>query len=394
MDDRRTPRFETVAVHAGAEPDPATGAVAPPLHLSTTFVHGPESEPLFGRLYLREGNPTEERLERALAAVESGERALVFASGMAAASTLLDALPPGAHVLFHREVYRGVAHVAERHLATRGKSASFVDATDLAAVAAALAPGTRAIWVESPSNPSLDIVDLSALAQIAHDAGALLVVDGTFATPALQNPLALGADVVLHSMTKYLGGHSDVMGGALVFRGHGRLGELAADCAQLRHDLGAVASPFASWLVLRGLRTLACRMERHAANALAIARALEGHPRLARLFYPGLPSHPGHEIARRQMRGFGAMVSLRVAGGRAAAVAVASHLRLFTNATSLGGVESLVEHRHSSEGPGSTTPDDLLRLSIGLEHPDDLLADLLEALEAGASIRDLEDPAR
>ena len=373
--------FETLAVHAGGAPDPATGAVAPPLHLSTTFVHGPESEPLHGRLYIREGNPTEERLESALAALDGGTRALVFASGMAAASVLADALPAGARILCHRELYRGVQALGEEHLARWGKSVTVADLRDLDAARDALAPAggnIAALWIETPTNPGLEILDLAALAALAHGAGALLVVDGTFATPALQRPLALGADVVLHSTTKYMGGHSDVQGGALVFAPGVAL--LADRCLKLRHDLGAVASPFNSWLILRGLRSLACRMERHAANALAVARALAGHPALLAVLYPGLETHPGNEVARRQMSGFGGIVSLRVRGGRAAAVAVASRLRLFANATSLGGVESLVEHRASSEGPGSTTPDDLLRLSVGLEHPDDLIADLRRAL--------------
>ena len=374
-------RFETLAVHAGGAPDPTTGAVAPPIHLSTTYVHGPESEPLHGRLYIREGNPTEERLESALAALDGGERALVFASGMAAASALLDALPAGTHLLGHRELYRGVQKLGAEHATRRGSSMSYADLSDLAATAAALRPATRVLWVETPTNPSLEIVDLAALAELAHDAGALLVVDGTFATPALQRPIELGADVVLHSTTKYMGGHSDVQGGALVFREGPERSPLAARAEAVRHDLGAVGSPFNSWLVLRGLRSLACRMERHSANALAVARALDGHPALAALLYPGLESHPGNAIARRQMRAFGGIVSLRFRGGRAAAVAAAARLRLFTNATSLGGVESLVEHRASSDGPGSTTPEDLLRLSVGLEHPDDLIADLRTALD-------------
>jgi cystathionine gamma-synthase len=372
-------RFETLAIHADGGPDPATGAVAPPIHLSTTFHHGPANEPLPSWLYVREGNPTQERLERALAALEEGEAALAFASGIAAASTLLDALPAGAHVVFHRDLYQGVRRLGQDHLPRWGRSASFADLADEAAARAALEPATRALWVETPSNPRLDVLDLERLAALAHEHGALLVVDGTFATPALQRPLALGADVVLHSTTKYLGGHSDVQGGALVFRHADALAERAA---ALRTELGAVASPFNSWLVLRGLRTLACRMERHAANALALARALAGHPRLAAVLYPGLVDHPGHALARRQMRAFGGMLSLRVAGGRAAALAVLARLRLFTVATSLGGVESLIEHRATAEGPGSPVPEDLLRLSVGLEHPDDLLADLLAALEA------------
>lgn len=373
-------RFETAAIHAGGEPDPATGAVAPPIHLSTTFVHGPASEPTHGRLYIRDGNPTEERLETTLAALEGGERSLAFASGMAAASTLLAALEPGVHVLFHRDLYLGVRQVAGEQLPRWGGCASFADLSDPASARAALRPETRLVWVETPTNPLLEIVDLAATAALARAAGALLVVDGTFATPALQRPLAHGADVVLHSTTKYLGGHSDVQGGALVFA---RADALAERCAKLRHDLGAVAAPFNSWLVLRGVKSLACRMERHSANALALARALAGHPALAAVLYPGLPEHPGHAVAARQMTGgFGGMLSLRVAGGRAAALAVAARLELFTNATSLGGVESLVEHRASSEGPGTTVPEDLLRLSVGLEHPDDLLDDLRRALDA------------
>lgn len=371
-------RFETLAVHAGGAPDPTTGAVAPPIHLSTTYVHGPAAERLHGRLYIREGDPTGERLETALAALDGGGRALALASGMAAASVLADALPDGARVVFHRELYRGVQALGQEHLGRWGKRAATADLTDLAAAQAALGAGAAALWIETPTNPGLAILDLAALAALARGAGALLVVDGTFATPALQRPLAHGADVVLHSTTKYLGGHSDVQGGALVFA-PGRE-ELAERCEKLRHDLGAVASPFNSWLVLRGLRSLACRMERHTANAHAVAHALAGHPALAAVLYPGLESHPGHAVARRQMSGYGGIVSLRLAGGRDAAVRVASRLRLFTNATSLGGVESLVEHRASSDGPGSTTPDDLLRLSIGLEHPDDLIEDLLTAL--------------
>ena len=371
-------RFETRAVHAGGEPDPGTGAVAPPIHLSTTYLHAPDGERLHGRLYAREGNPTQDRLESALAALEGGERALAFASGMAAAAALAEALPEGSHVLFHRDLYHGVRALALERFPRWGLAASFADLGDPESARAALRDETALVWVETPTNPCLEIVDLEAAAALAREAGALLAVDGTFATPALQRPLEMGADVVLHSTTKYLGGHGDVLGGALVFRAAGALAERAE---ALRHRTGAVAAPFSSWLVLRGLRTLACRMERHSANALALARALEGHPALAGVLYPGLESHAGHTVAARQMRGgFGGMLSLRVAGGRSAALAVASRLELFTHATSLGGVESLVEHRASIEGPDATSPDDLLRLSVGLEHPDDLLADLERAL--------------
>jgi cystathionine gamma-synthase len=378
-------RFETIAVHAGGGPDPVTGALAPAIHPSTTFRHGAAGEPLHGRLYAREGNPTEELLECALAALDGGGAALAFASGSAAAAALLEALPGGTTVAFHRDLYHGVTTMAREVLPHWGKTPIFANLADPDETAIALAQGAAVLWVETPTNPRLEIVDLAALAATAHAAGARVVVDGTFATPALQRPLELGADVVLHSTTKYLGGHSDVLGGALVFAGGEQDRELAALADRVRQRrklLGGVASPFASWLVLRGLRSLACRMAAHSATALALARALDGHPALAGVLYPGLEHHPGHAVARRQMRAFGGMLALRVAGGREAAIAVASRLELFTNATSLGGVESLVEHRASVEGAGSATPDDLLRLSVGLEHADDLLEDLLRALEA------------
>jgi cystathionine gamma-synthase len=371
-------QFETIAVHAGGEVDPATGAVAPPIHLSTTFEHGPAGEVPHGHLYIRDGNPTQTRLEQALAAIEGGKEACVFASGMAAGAAYLQALPAGSHVLFHHDLYYGVRVLANDYLPRWGIEASAVDLADERAFAAALRPATRLVWAETPTNPLLEVLDLRRIAAVAHDHGASLIVDGTLATPALQRPLDLGADAVMHATTKYLGGHSDVQGGALVLRR--RDPELAARLVRVRHDLGAVASPFNSWLVLRGLRSLACRMERHAANAMAVASALAARPEVAAVHYPGLPSHPGHEIARRQMRAFGGMVSFRLAGGREHALRVAGRLRLFLNATSLGGSESLIEHRASAEGAHSTAPPDLLRASIGLEHPDDLIADLLQAL--------------
>jgi cystathionine gamma-synthase len=376
-------RFETLVVHAAGEPDPATGALAPAIHPSTTFLHGPAGEFLHARHYVREGNPTEDRLERALAALEGGTEALAFASGMAAAATLLQSLPAETTVAFHRDLYSGVLDVAREFLPRWGSSPIFTDFGDLDEARIALESGARVVWVETPTNPRLEIVDLAALAELCRAAGGMLVVDGTFATPALQRPLEAGAGVVLHSTTKALGGHSDVLGGALVF-GEESVSPLARGLAgrarHVRHALGATASPFASWLVLRGLRSLACRVERQSASALAVARGLDGHPALDRVLYPGLESHPRHEVARRQMRAFGGLLSLRFAGGREAAIAAAARLRIFTNATSLGGHESLVEHRASVEGPGSNAPDDLLRLSIGLEHPDDLLDDLLGAL--------------
>jgi cystathionine gamma-synthase len=370
-------RFQTRAVHAGHRIDPATGAVAPPIHLSTTFARDAESAPLSAHTYIRESNPNQEQLEEALAPLEGGEAALVFASGMAAGIALLQSLPPGSHVLFPDDVYYGFREAAEQFLPNWGIRSDLVDMTDLAALAAAIRPETRLLWLETPSNPLLQVVDLGGAIALARAAGALTVVDNTFATPALQRPLELGADVVLHSTTKYFGGHSDVQGGALIFA---RADELRERIGHLRHLLGAVASPLNDWLVLRGLRTLACRMAVQTASALAVARALEKLPAVSAVHYPGLPSHPGHEIARRQMAGFGAMLSFRAAGGREAALRAVGRARLFTRATSLGGVESLIEHRATSEGPGSRTPQELIRLSIGLEHPDDLIADLEQAL--------------
>ncbi|HEX5855504.1 MAG TPA: aminotransferase class I/II-fold pyridoxal phosphate-dependent enzyme [Thermoanaerobaculia bacterium] len=370
-------KFETIAVHAGGKPDPATGAIAPPIHLSTTFEHGPAAEHPRGYLYIRDGSPTEERLEEALAAIEGGEAALVFSSGMAAGAGYLASLPPGSHVLFADDIYYAFREMANDFLSRWGIESSAVDMADLEAVRRAIRGQTRLLWGESPSNPLMKVADLAALSKIARDAGALFAVDGTFATPVLQRPLSLGADVVLHAATKYLGGHSDVQGGALVFA---RRDETYEKSRHTRHILGAVLSPFNSWLVLRGLRSLACRVEHHSANALAVARAIEGHPSVEAVHYPGLSSDPGHEIAKRQMTAFGGMLSFRVKGGRDKAVAVCSRMRVFTNATSLGGTESLIEHRASSEGPASTTPQNLLRCSIGLEHPEDLIEDLMQAL--------------
>ena len=370
-------KFETLAIHAGGGRDRATFDVAPAIHLSTTFEHGPAAERPGGHIYIRESNPNQSQLAEALAAIEGGEAALVFASGLAAGAAYLQAMPPGTHVLFPDDVYYGFRHMADEFLPRWGMTASAVDMGDLGRVAAAVTPATRLIWAETPSNPLMKIADLAGLAEIARRAGAKLVVDGTFATPALQRPLDLGADAVLHSTTKYLGGHSDVQGGALVFRSKD---ETLSKAEEVRYILGAVAAPFNSWLVLRGLRTLACRMERHSANALALAQALEAHPAVEAGHYPGLPSHPGHAVARRQMSAFGGMLSVRIRGGREGALRAASRMKLFVNATSLGGIESLLEHRASSEGPGSKTPPNLLRVSVGLEHPDDLVEDFRQAL--------------
>jgi cystathionine gamma-synthase len=372
-------KFETRVVHAGQRIDPS-GSVAPPIHLSTTFARDPEGTPLGGHSYIRESNPTQDQLEAALATLEGGEGAIVFASGMAAGVALLQTLPPGSHVVFPEDVYFGFYRTAEDFLPNWGITASFIPMGDLSALSAAVRPETRLLWLESPSNPLLTVTDLAAAAAAARKAatGDLLVaVDNTFATPMLQHPFELGADVALHSTTKYLGGHSDVQGGALILA---RRDGLHEKLHHVRHVLGAVASPFNSWLVLRGIRTLACRVAAQSAGALAVARALAAFPSVSAVHYPGLPSHPGHEIAARQMSAFGAMLSFRAAGGKEAALRAVSRVRLFTRATSLGGVESLIEHRASSEGPNSRTPRDLIRVSVGLEHPEDLIADLAQAL--------------
>lgn len=373
-------RIETLAVHAGAAPDAETGALAPPLHLSTTFVHPPDTAERTGHLYTRYGNPTQDRLEEALAALEGGAAALAYGSGMAAAAAMLQSLPPG-HLVLADDVYFSVRTIAIELGPRWGMEVTIVDATDTDAVRAAMRPDTRCVWIETPSNPRLKVVDIAAVAEIARDAGALLVVDATFATPILQRTLELGAHVAMHSCTKYLGGHTDVLAGALVLAEDG---ELAASLLASRTLFGNVASPLASWLVLRGLRSLPCRMAWHCRGAQAVAERLARHPAVERVHYPGLPSHPGHALAERQMSGFGGVLSFEVRGGRAAALATAAELRLFTSATSLGGTESLVEHRASIEGPRSPTPDNLLRLSVGLEHPDDLVADLEEALDRAA----------
>lgn len=376
-------KFETLAVRAGHAIDAETGSVAPPIYLSTTFAREPDGTPLGGHTYIRESNPTQGQLGTALAALEGGEAALVFASGMAAGISLLQTLPPGSHVLFPDDAYYGFRAAAEQFLPNWGISSTLVDMSDLAAVEAAIRPETRVLWLESPSNPLLKVTDIRAAAELARRAGALTVIDNTFATPALQRPIELGIDVVLHSTTKYFGGHSDVQGGALIFARRAELAELVEKTDHLRHVLGAVGSPFNSWLVLRGLRTLACRVAMQSAGALAVARALAESPAISVVHYPGLPSHPGHEIAKRQMSGFGGVLSFQVRGGREAALRTVARARLFTRATSLGGVESLIEHRASSEGPQTRTPQGLIRLSIGLEHPDDLIDDLRQALEPG-----------
>ncbi len=371
-------RLETLAVHAGAEPDAQTGAMAPPIHLATTFKHGADGARIAGYEYQREGNPTQDRLEAALAALEGGEAALAFASGMAAITALLESLPNGSRILIPDDCYTGTRVLANEFLPERGIIATMVDMSDLDAVRSACV-GAALIWAETPSNPRLKVCDLAALAEIAHDADAALVCDNTFATPVLQQPIALGADLVMHSTTKYFGGHSDVLGGALVFKHRDGFFERVA---HRRHLTGAILAPFSAWLTLRGCRSMPARMTMHCANARRIAEFLASHPAIERVNYPGLPSHPGHAIAARQMRDFGGMLSIEMRGGREAALAMASQLRIFTNATSLGGCESLIEHRASVEGEHPVSPQNLLRISVGIEHADDLIEDLDQALQA------------
>ena len=371
-----TSKFATLAVHAGAEPDPATGAVAPPIQLSTTFVHGtPDGVDAYS--YQRRDSPTLHRLETALAAVEGGERALAFASGMAAVAAVLDTLQRGQRVLVPEDCYVGTRGYVTEVLPERGVEVVTIDTTDLDAVRAACAGGMALLWAESPSNPRMRISDLAELARIAHAHGARFACDNTFATPVLQRPLEFGADVVMHSTTKYFGGHSDVLGGALVFA---RNDDFAERIAARRLLTGAILAPFSAWLTLRGCRSLPARMAMHCANARKVAEFLAAHAAIERVNWPGLPEHPGHAIAARQMSEFGAMLSFELRGGYDAAVALTRNTRLFTNATSLGGCESLIEHRASAEGEHTQAPPALVRISVGLEDADDLIADLSQAL--------------
>jgi cystathionine gamma-synthase len=370
-------RTETLSVHTGNEPDPVTGAVAPPIHLATTFRHGASGERIAGYEYQREGNPTNDRLREALAALEGGEDAITFASGMAAIATLLESLPNGARILIPDDCYTGLRMLCAEYLPERGMETVMVDMGDLDAVRAACTLKTAMVWIETPSNPRMKVSDIAALVEISHASGALAVVDNTFATPLLQRPLALGADIVMHSTTKYFGGHSDVLGGALVFA---HRDDFFAKVAHRVHITGATLAPFSAWLILRGCRSLGARMAMHCANARAIAAFLASRPEIEQVNYPGLDSHPGHAVAAKQMRDFGGMMSIELRGGREAALAMASRARIFTNATSLGGCESLIEHRASVEGPNPRSPQNLLRISVGLEHADDLIEDLRQAL--------------
>ncbi|MDY0815691.1 cystathionine gamma-synthase [Kitasatospora purpeofusca] len=374
--------FETLAIHAGQEADPQTGAVVTPIYQVSTYKQDGVGGLRGGYEYSRSANPTRTALEECLAALEGGSRGLAFASGLAAEDTLLRAvLKPGDHIVIPNDAYGGTFRLFAKVLTRWGVEFSVANTQDLSTVREALRPNTRAVWVETPSNPLLGITDLAALAEIAHGAGALLVVDNTFASPYLQQPIALGADVVVHSTTKYMGGHSDVVGGALVIAEAG----LAEEVAYHQNAMGAVSGPFDAWLVLRGIKTLGVRMDRHSSNAEKVAELLAGHPKVSQVLYPGLPEHPGHDIAAKQMKAFGGMVSFRVNGGEEAAVEVCNRAELFTLGESLGGVESLIEHpgrmTHASvAGSALEVPADLVRVSVGIESIDDLLADLQQAL--------------
>ncbi|MGN6761834.1 MAG: cystathionine gamma-synthase [Leifsonia sp.] len=375
--------FATRAIHDGQEFDPSTGAIIPPIYQTSTFVQDGIGGLRGGYEYGRSGNPTRTSLETLLASLEGGVRALSFASGLAAEDALLRAaLRPGDHIVLGNDAYGGTHRLIERIHGDWGVRNTTVDLADLDAVREALASdGTRMLWIETPSNPLMKISDIAALAELGHAVGAIVVVDNTFASPALQQPLSFGADVVVHSTTKYLGGHSDVIGGALVFAAE----ELAEKAKFLQFAAGAVSSPMDAWLTVRGIKTLDVRLRRHSANAQAIAEALVGHDGIEAVYYPGLPDHPGHDLAARQMSGFGGMLSVAVSGGAAAARRFAESTRVFQLAESLGGVESLIgypsEMTHASvRGTALEVPDDIVRHSVGIEDVDDLLADVEQAL--------------
>lgn len=371
-------KLETLIVHAGRAVEPGTNAVTPSITLATTFERDADGE-YSGDIYTRTSNPNRRSWEAALAALEGGAVAFAFASGQAAMAAVLQSLSAGEHVILPDDLYHGMRYLVKNVLGRWDLRADFVDMRDPENVRRAVQPETKLVWIETPSNPLLQIADIPAIADIAHDAGAWCAVDNTWATPIFQKPLALGADIAMHSATKYFGGHSDVLGGAVVLKdGDSALAERISASQKLG---GGVPSPFDCWLLLRSLPTLALRVRAQAENAGKVAAFLAKHPRVEVTYYPGLESHPGHDIAAEQMSGFGGMLSFQVRGGQAEALKVAANVKLFTRATSLGGIESLIEQRSLIEGPETRTPPNLLRVSVGLEHPDDLIADLDQALD-------------
>ena len=370
-------KFETLAVHAGHAVDVGTGAVTEAIQLSTTFERDADGGYSRGFLYSRNHNPNRNGLEAALAALEGGAASAAFGSGLAAVTAIFQGLKPGDHVVAPGDIYHGTANVLKHLFAKWGVTTSFIDMTDLDGVRKALTPQTKIIWIETPSNPLLQCVDITAIAEIAHQHGARAIADNTFASPVLQLPLALGCDMVMHATTKYLGGRSDVLGGAVVAKLDD---EHFAQVRTAQLYGGAAPSPFDCWLVMRSLPTLPYRMQAHCANAQKVAEFLRQHAKVSVVHYPGLPDNPFHAVASKQMSGFGGMLSFEVKGGKDSAMALAANVEIFTRATSLGGVESLLEHRASIEGPESKTPQGLLRVSVGLENADDLIDDLSSAL--------------
>lgn len=369
--------LETRLARAGTEPDSGPRALATPIHLASTYARDADGEYSGGFVYSRLENPTRAKLEEVLADLEGGSSCMAFASGMAAANALLQALHPGDRVLLPHDIYFGVRKLASKQFAKWGLIVETVDMTSEVDVVKALSQPAALVWIETPSNPQLNIVDIRTIAEQAHEVGANVVVDNTWSTPLITRPLELGADIVLHSVTKYLGGHSDVLGGALVFADDGPLSD---HCRDIQREAGAVLDPFSAWLALRGIRTLGVRMGRHSKSAMAVAHFLDSHPAVRTVHYPGLESDPGHSIAASQMSTFGGMLSFEINGSAEQALALSRSLTLFANATSLGGTESLIEHRATAEGPDSPTPDRLLRLSVGLENEEDLISDLNQAL--------------
>jgi cystathionine gamma-synthase len=370
-------KIETLAIHAADQPE-ITRDVTAAIHLSTTFQKAEDGSLPGGHLYSRPSNPNRDQLERALAALEGGAAALAFSSGSAATSAVLQSLSPGDHVLVPQDAFYGTQVLLKNIMSNWGLKHSQANMQDLAEVERALAAKPRLVWLESPSNPLLGVADLRSVIALAQKAGALVACDNTVATPMLQRPLELGADMVMHSVTKFLSGHSDVLSGALVFRENGSLFERVQ---HIQRETGGVPSPFECWLTMRGLQTFPYRVRAHCENAQRVAEFLARHPKIEAVHYPGLPSHPGHKIATSQMNGgFGGLLSMQVKGGREAAFKVCAAVKIFTHATSLGGTHSLIEHRASVEGPNTRSPENLLRLSVGLEHWEDLIADLEQAL--------------
>jgi cystathionine gamma-synthase len=372
-----TADLKNICAHAGATPDPSTGAVTSPLYFSSTFHYPPTGEYPSGHIYSRESNPTRTSLETILAQLEQGEDAAAFSSGSAAANAVFLSLRPSDHVIINFDAYAGIRTMLRDIFMPWGLQVTFVDLSDINNLPKSIQPNTKLVWTESPTNPQLRIVDLISVITICKQHHIKVACDNTFATPALQNPIVLGADIVMHSTTKYLGGHSDMTGGALITA---RKDEMWERIRHIQHIQGAIPSPFDCWLLMRGIRSFVPRMTQHLSNAKAVALFLSTHSKVEKVLYPGLPTHAGHEVAKKQMSDFGAMVSFLVRGNKEDAIKVAQRVKVFTNATSLGGTESLLEHRKSVEGPDSPTPDNLIRLSVGLEDASTLINDLVQAL--------------